>query len=128
MHSAYAVYGDRMDGTTLPPLQLDYADEIGNYPTWVAILEGQIVGGMTLVFEADSASIANIAVSPAAQGRGLGRSLLEFAETQAKEKAYTQLCLATHVRLTENVDLYRHLGWVEFDRDETRVFLKKLIG
>lgn len=127
MHSAYAAYNDRMSGTRLPPLELDYAAEIENYPTWVAVLDNQLVGGVTLVFEADSASIANIAVSPSVQGRGLGRSLLEFAERKAKEKGYTELRLATHVRLTENVEIYRHLGWAEFNRDETRVFMKKIV-
>ena len=128
MHSAYAAYNDRMGGTRLPPLELDYADEIENYPTWVATLEDQVVGGITMVFAEDIASIANVAVSPSVQGRGLGRILLAHAETNAKEMGCTQLRLATHVLLTENVDMYRHLGWAEFGRDDTRVFMKKVTG
>jgi GNAT superfamily N-acetyltransferase len=128
MHSAYSIYQHRMGNTRLPPMDLDYADEIENYPTWVAILEGKVVGGITMVFDEDHAAIANVAVSPTAQGVGLGRTLLEFAEAKAAEKRYTELRLATHVLLTENVDLYHHLGWSEFDRDEARVFMKKEIG
>ena len=30
--------------------------------------------------------------------------------------------------LEENVSLYRHLGWQEVARDESRVYLKKSIG
>jgi GNAT superfamily N-acetyltransferase len=128
MHSAYAVYQNRMGDARLPPMDLDYAEEIENYPTWVAILEGKVVGGITMAFDEEHAAIANVAVSPAAQGRGLGRTLLEFAETKAAKKHYTELRLATHVLLSENVDLYCHLGWSEFDRDEARVFMKKEIG
>jgi hypothetical protein len=53
---------------------------------------------------------------------------LACAETKAKEKHYTELRLATHILLTEDVDLYRHLAWSEFGRDETKVFMKKNIG
>jgi hypothetical protein len=53
---------------------------------------------------------------------------LACAETKAKEKHYTESRLATHNLLTENVELYRLLGWSEFGRDKTRVFMKKSIG
>ena len=56
-----------------------------------------------------------------------GGGLLEFAETVAKEKAYCELRLATHILLTENISLYEHLGWSEIERDETRVHMKKEI-
>lgn len=127
MESAYATYQARMGGVRLPPMGVDYSTEIKNYPTWVVESEGHILGGLIMVFENDQASIANIAVNPKYQGQGVGGELMKFAESKAKEKNYSELQLATHVLLKENLSLYRHMGWQEIDRDETRVFMKKKI-
>ena len=76
MVSAYSIYNVRMGDSTLPPIELDYVEEITTLPTWVATTNGNLVGGLTMMFFKDHASIANIAVSPSAQGRGLGRNLM----------------------------------------------------
>ena len=125
MESAYSSYQDRMSGERLPPMDIDYFLEIKDFPTWVAEFSGKIVGGLTMMFEDKYASIANVAVHPEFQGQGLGGGLLKFAETVAKEKNYSELRLATHILLTENVSLYLHLGWKEIDRDVVRVYMKK---
>lgn len=64
---------------------------------------------------------------PDFQGRGFGGKLLNFAETKAKELGYKEMRLATHVLLTENIALYKHLGWSEYDRDDVRVYMKKVV-
>lgn len=125
MESAYTEYQDRIGGIRLPPMDVDYLTEIRNYPAWVVESEGNILGGLIMVFKIDQASIANIAVNPRFQGRGIGGALMKFAETKAKEYSYSELHLATHVLLSENISLYRHLGWYETGRDETRVFMQK---
>jgi GNAT superfamily N-acetyltransferase len=127
MQSAYASYQDRMGGKRLPPMHLDYAIEITDFPTWVAELDGIIVGGLTMMFEKDFTTIANIAVHSEFQGQGLGGGLMKFAESQAKEKGYSEMRLATHVLLSENVTLYLYFGWTEFDRDDNKVYMKKSI-
>ncbi|HAY46469.1 MAG TPA: GNAT family N-acetyltransferase [Gammaproteobacteria bacterium] len=128
MESAYKGYQERMGGLRLPPMDLDYKSEIENYPTWVAESGNDIVGGLTMSFENGQASIANIAVSPVAQGQGIGGELMRFAESKAKENGVTDLHLATHVLLHENVSLYQYLGWTETNRDETRVYMQKKIS
>lgn len=128
MKAAYASYQGRMGGIRLPPMDLDYSSEIKDYPTWVAECDDKIVGGITMMFEDDYASIANIAVHPEFQGQGLGGGLMKFAEMKAIEKDYLELQLATHVLLTENHSLYLHLGWKEIDRDDVRVYMKKKIS
>jgi GNAT superfamily N-acetyltransferase len=127
MESAYASYQQRMAGQRLPPMDLDYDAEIQDFPTWVAEREGVIGGGLTMVFEDDYASIANIAVHPRFQGQGLGGALLRFAEIQAKDGSFSELRLTTHVQLVENISLYSHLGWNEYQRDNTRVYMKKTL-
>jgi GNAT superfamily N-acetyltransferase len=125
MSLAYKKYDKRMNGVTLPPAVIDYLDEIKNFPTWV-IKEGVVVvAGLTMSFEKDNASLSNIAVNPSFQGNGLGRKLMTFAEEKARENGCLELRLATHVLLTENVDLYKYLGWVEYDRGDSKVYMKK---
>jgi N-acetylglutamate synthase-like GNAT family acetyltransferase len=125
MELAYASYKDRMEGKRLPPMDVNYSDEIRDYPSWVAVSAGKVVGGLFMMFEKESASIANIAIHPDFQGQGLGVGLMKFAETKAKDKGHSELRLATHVLLIENVSLYLYLGWTEIDRDEVRVYMKK---
>ena len=127
MESAYATYQDRMGGNRLPPVDADYSSEILNYPTWIVESESSILGGLIMTFENDMASIANIAVHPRHQGHGIGGALLSFAETQAREDGFSELHLSTHVLLIENILLYKHLGWEETARDDTRVYMKKEI-
>jgi len=108
-------------------MDVDYLAEIQNYPTWVVESNGIILGGLIMVFEEDEASIANIAVDPKSQGKGIGRALMSFAESIAREKRFPELHLATHVLLNENISLYQHLGWKVTGSDESRVFMKKVI-
>ena len=127
MQSAYAIYQARMAGARLPPMDTDYSSEIKNYPTWVVESEGSILGGLIMLFENDNATIANIAVNPKFQGQGIGRELIEFSESIAREKNFSELQLTTHILLAENIRLYQHLGWQETSRDESRVFMQKKI-
>ena len=125
MVSAYAGYQGRLGGARLPPMDVDYAVEIQNYPTWVVVLAGSIVGGLIMTLESGEASIVNIAVDPQQQGKGIGAALMRFAESTAKNNNYSELHLATHVLLTENISLYQHFGWQETERDQNRVYMKK---
>ena len=127
MIMAYTEYLDRFDGNRLPPMDVDYEEEINSYPVWVAESELEIVGGLILMIEDNFITIANIAVRPDFQSNGLGRGLMEFAESEAKNRGYSETRLATHVLLTENVSYYLKLGWTEINRDETRVYMKKII-
>jgi GNAT superfamily N-acetyltransferase len=125
MALAYSIYTERMQGKALPPMDIDYSQEIEQYPTWVIECDGVIAGGIILVLDSSSLSIANISVHPDYQGRGFGSKLLNFAQTIAKKHNYSQMRLATHVLLVENIALYTHLGWSEYDRDDIRVYMSK---
>lgn len=128
MELAYSSYSERMGGNRLPPMNVNYADEINNYPCWVAEEKGNIVGGLIMMFDEDNASIANIAVHPEFQGHGIGGGLMKFAEETAIKMNFSKLSLATHVLLTENISLYLHMGYDEVERDDTRVYFRKIIN
>jgi len=71
MHLAYSKYIERLKGERLPPMDVDYEEEIIHFPVWVAESGEEIVGGLILMFEDEHATIANIAVRPDFQGTGL---------------------------------------------------------
>ena len=74
----------------------------------------------------------NIAVHPAAQGRGLGRRMIELAESAARRWGYSEIDLYTHVLMVENLALYLRLGYEEIDRRTERgfdrVYLRKRLA
>jgi ribosomal protein S18 acetylase RimI-like enzyme len=74
----------------------------------------------------------NVAVAPAAQGSGLGRKMLEFAEAEAVEAGYRSIRLYTNEAMTENIELYTRMGYSETHRVEEkgfrRVYMSKPVG
>ena len=73
----------------------------------------------------------NVAVAPAAQGLGLGRRLLEFAEHTAVALGYRYIRLYTNEAMTENIALYSKIGYSETHRAEEmglrRIYMTKLL-
>jgi ribosomal protein S18 acetylase RimI-like enzyme len=71
----------------------------------------------------------NVAVRPECQGKGIGRCLLDLAEATAKGRGYVALDLYTHGRMTENMEMYKRLGYVETERKTeqgyNRVYMRK---
>lgn len=124
--AAYTRYLTRMEKPPGPMFR-DYGPSVEAGNTWV--IGEPIVGVLTLVPEPDHLLIENIALDPAAQGRGLGRSLMDFAEQEAARRGLTRLTLYTHEVMTENLVIYGHLGYTEVERRSEngyhRVFMEK---
>ena len=77
----------------------------------------------------DALFIENIAVDPAVQGKGHGRTLIAFTESEARRLVLNFLRLYTHIRMTENLAYYPGRGFRETERREEdgykRVFFEK---
>jgi len=73
-------------------------------------------GFITLYPKNSSLFIESIAVLPNTQGQGIGKALMNFAETTAKSKGLSTLELYTNAKMTENLSLYPHLGFTQTDR------------
>jgi ribosomal protein S18 acetylase RimI-like enzyme len=125
---AYGVYVDRI-GMRPGPMDADYLGEIARGQVWVAEEAEGEVGLIVLVENPGHLLIENVAVDPARQGEGIGRALLSFAESSARESGLDAIHLYTHEKMSENLALYARLGYREFERRrETgfdRVFLCK---
>lgn len=126
--AAYQHYTGRI-GKPPGPMLADYAEEIARHQVWVVTEAEQIIGGLVLVPYPEYMLLDNIAVHPEHQGRGIGRALLDLADTEALAQGFRALRLYTHETMTENIALYTRLGWVETHRGVEdgyrRVFMRR---
>ncbi|MBX4889424.1 GNAT family N-acetyltransferase [Rhizobium bangladeshense] len=81
--------------------------EIGH----VAIDNGKLTGCLFLRPEADCLYVGKLAVLPQAQGKGLGRRLLEIAEETAAELGLAALRLETRIELVDNHAVFAAWGF-----------------
>ncbi len=115
---AYEKYIARI-GRVPEPMSADYAAIVAESDTWVAVdPAGLVIGALTLRDGNDHLLIWSIAVDPAQQGRGIGRLLLDWAETQARARNHAELRLYTNERMTENQAIYERLGYIRTRREE----------
>jgi len=96
------------------PMFRDYGPSVEAGTTWVA--GSPVTAVLTLYPRDDHLYVENIAVDPSAQGRGLGRALMEFAEQEAARRRLNRMALVTHEAMTENQAIYARLGYVEIER------------
>jgi GNAT superfamily N-acetyltransferase len=112
VRAAYSVYIDRI-GKEPGPMLDDYNALVQQGHVYVLDENDGINGLVVLIPEARTMLLDNVAVSPGAQGKGFGRRLIAFAET-------------------ENISLYERLGYIETRRSEengfSRIYMEKLLG
>lgn len=111
--AAYAKYLTRMDKPPGPMLR-DYGPSVEDGTTWVT--GSPVTAVLTLYPRDDHLLIENVAVHPSAQGSGLGRALMSFAEQEAARLGFTRMTLYTHEVMTENQAIYGRLGYTEVER------------
>ena len=126
--AAYAKYLTRMDRPPGPLLR-DYATVVDDGALWVT--GTPVTALIALIQVRDSLLIENVAVHPSAQGSGLGRLLMDFAEQEAARLGLSRLTLYTNEVMTENLAIYAHLGYRETarraDGGYRRVFMEKIL-
>ena len=92
---------------------------------FVAVGPARLPVGFALLWWLDaSIYLAELAVSPDHQGRGLGRRLIRQAETWARREGATEITLTTYRDVTWNAPFYERLGYVVFSPDNWRVGLR----
>jgi len=121
VREAYAVYVPRI-GREPAPMAADYEGLVAAGEVTVAVEDQAIVGVIVLRAQPDSLLVENVAVAPAAQGRGIGRTLLAHAEIRAGALGLRRLALYTNAKMTENLSFYPALGYVEVGRRRERGF------
>jgi ribosomal protein S18 acetylase RimI-like enzyme len=99
------------------PMTADYTLLVSQHSVWLAELEQRLAGVLVLQYEPDSLLIYSIAINPSDQKRGLGRLLLGWAEQQAQQAGHRVLRLYTNALMTDNIALYKGLGYHETKRE-----------
>jgi GNAT superfamily N-acetyltransferase len=94
----------------------DHATRIAGRQVWVLEHDGRIAGILVLEQGPHGLLLDNIAVLPRWQGRGFGRALIGFAEAETRRRGFGEIHLYTHALMSENIALYRHIGFVETHR------------
>ena len=109
VRAAYTHYITRI-GTEPGPMRDDYGALIGEGRVHVAERDNAVQGVLVLITQADAMLLDNVAVAPEAQGSGLGRRLLGFAEQAAIAAGYDNIKLYTNEMMTESIALYGRLA------------------
>ena len=130
VRDAYALYTPRI-GRVAGPVLADYGALIAAGQVHLLEDSGSPVGVLVVIEHDDAILLDNVAVSPAAQGRGHGRRLIAFAEDLARDAGHRALDLYTHEAMKENLSLYQRLGFVETHRAReagySRIYMRKVL-
>jgi len=128
VHAAYRHYVERI-GRPPGPMTDDYADVIRRRQVTVAESGGRIIGVLVLSVTQEGFLLENVAVEPSRRGTGLGRTLLELGEAEARRQGFGSIYLYTHEKMIENRALYAGIGYAEYDRRVedglARVYMRK---
>lgn len=129
VHAAYGRWLEQMNQPPAP-LKRDYRQAIVEELLWV--IGDPLLGLVSLVESDDALLLENVAVHPDAQGSGLGRALMDFAEHEARRRGFIRIRLYTNEVMIENLEIYSHLGYHETCRGTEggyrRVHMEKLVG
>jgi ribosomal protein S18 acetylase RimI-like enzyme len=126
--AAYEPYVERI-GREPAPMAADFDALIGAGDVWVAADGDRVVGVLVLRLKDTALLLESVAVDPAHQRRGIGRSLIGHAERVARDAGLGAVDLYTNARMTENLRLYPSLGYEVVDRRREdgfdRVYFRK---
>ncbi|ATW25098.1 GNAT family N-acetyltransferase [Candidatus Formimonas warabiya] len=112
---SYEMYIGRL-GKKPQPMLDNYASLIAAGNVYVTEWNGQIVGILVLLDFEDYVLLDNVAVIPSYQGKGIGKSLIKYAENYAVERGVKEIRLYTNVKMVENISIYKKLGYIAYDQ------------
>jgi GNAT superfamily N-acetyltransferase len=89
-----------------------------DYTLYVAEQDGRIVGSLALLIMdnlghlgAPSAIVEDVVVGPVLHGRGIGRAMMRFAMTRAREKHCYKLVLSSNAKRERAHKFYEQIGF-----------------
>ncbi len=127
-NNAYAPFVTRM-GRKPAPMVADFAALIARGAVSVLLEDGCVIGFVVFYPYGGAMHLENVAVSPSHHGYGFGRQLIDHVEQMARWQKLHAIELYTNEKMTENLQYYSHLGYVETHRAVQegfhRVFFRK---
>lgn len=114
------------------PMRADYQQALTQHRFDVAVEGDEIRGLIETVAHPDHIWIENVAVTPEAQGQGIGRMLFAHVERRAVAAGLPELRLLTNGAFEANLALYARLGFgvdrIEDFMGGTAVYMSKALG
>lgn len=119
-------------GKAPAPMVADFRSQISNDWVYVAVNETGSVEGFIVFYQRQNHMfLENVAVHSAAAGKGIGKALINLCEQEARSLMLEAVELYTNEKMTENVSIYQHLGYVEIGRRKeagfNRVYFEKAL-
>lgn len=128
--AAYAPFIERI-GREPAPMVADFAGHAARGEAFVLEDRRELVAYIVTYGRDGTQFVENIAVRPSRQSQGHGKRLMDFAEGRARHDGLGRMRLYTNVHMTENLDLYPRLGYVETRRVTEdgfeRVYFEKVL-
>ena len=119
-------------GKTPAPMLADYAAHLANDIIYVVedISQNTIIGYAVIVVKDREYWLETIAIAPDRSQQGIGTRLIRFVEDVIARSA-TEYQLYTNVKMLENIEWYKRLGFTEVRRErvdgyERVYFIKRL--
>ncbi|MFI6324110.1 GNAT family N-acetyltransferase [Nonomuraea sp. NPDC050556] len=104
-----AAYTPWIDVIGMRPLPME-----ADYPALIAAGHVHLddLGGLIVLVPEDGVLLVdNVAVRPELHGRGMGRTLMAYAEAEAERLGLPAVRLYTNVKMARNIALYESLGY-----------------
>lgn len=90
---------------------------------------GEFMGFIVFYEVAGTMHLETLAVCPEFMGRGIGKALISRCEQAARQSGLPTVALYTNEKMTDNLSIYPHLGYVEVARRHedgfNRVYFEK---
>src|SRR5260370_13428587 len=113
VHDAFAGFIPLI-GRAPQPMFQDYVARVAQGAVWVLTEDGAVVGVVVLQFNDDHLFVDTIAIAPAHQGKGHGRRLLGFVETEARRRRRDETRLHLHLTMTRSIAISLRLGYTAY--------------
>ena len=91
-------------------------------PVWIAMLDGLVVGTVSVVPKGESLYIRGMAVLPSARGQRIGKMLLTHVEKFAASQGFSRLFLSSTPFLDRAIRLYETYGFCRTDEGPQELF------
>jgi GNAT superfamily N-acetyltransferase len=112
VNAAFAIETFFLEGTRTDERRLEAMMRSGEFLV-VEDQDGRIVGSVYIAVQGEDGCFRMLAVDPARQGDGLGRVLVEAAETYGRVRGCTRMEIDVLNLRTELLPFYRKFGYAE---------------
>ena len=128
--AAYTKYIQRI-GKVPAPMVADFGSAVAAKNVLVACIDNTLLGYVVFYPQKESMHLENVAVFPQYAGSGTGGKLINNVEQAAIALGLEFVDLYTNEVMTENLSMYRVLGYNEYDRrcedGFNRVYFRKRV-